>query len=71
LESWIALLKKTGKNFKFPPIPVQRKTSKGLEPLYIVAVIVALILFSGIILASCFAILCHNRDPSPSSPPPA
>jgi hypothetical protein len=56
-------LKHKGKNFEFPEIEVGKKTSKGLEPLYIVAVIVALILFSGITLASCFAILCHHRNP--------
>jgi hypothetical protein len=62
-------LKHEGKNFGFPEIPLGIKPSKGLEPLYIVAVILALILFSGITLASCFVILCHPRDPS--SPPPA
>jgi hypothetical protein len=61
LQSRIFLLKKVGKNFTFPATRDKRTTSKGLEPLYIVAVIVALILFSGITLASCFAILCHNR----------
>jgi hypothetical protein len=65
-------LKQAGKKFEFPEIPFGKKTSKGLVSLYIVAVILAPILFSGIALASCFAILCHHRDPSlSSSPPPA
>jgi hypothetical protein len=61
LQSRILLLKKEGKKFKFPETRVERKTSKGLEPLHIGAVILSLILFSGITLASCFAILCHQR----------
>jgi hypothetical protein len=64
-------LKLEGKNFEFPEIQVGKNTSKGLEPLYIVAVILALILFSGITLASCFAILCQDRDTTPSSAPPS
>ncbi|CAK9875519.1 unnamed protein product [Sphagnum jensenii] len=71
LDSCISKLKEEGKNFKFPDIQDRKKTSKGLEPLYIVAVILALILFSGITLASCFAILCQNRHTSPSSAPPS
>ncbi|KAH9566719.1 hypothetical protein CY35_04G143800 [Sphagnum magellanicum] len=67
----ISRLKQEGKNFEFPEIPFGKKTSKGLASLYIVAVILALILFSGITLASCFAILCHQGDPSPSSAPPS
>ncbi|KAH9566717.1 hypothetical protein CY35_04G143600, partial [Sphagnum magellanicum] len=68
----ISKLKQAGKNFEFPEIPFGKKTSKGLVSLYIVAVILAPILFSGIALASCFAILCHHSDPSlSSSPPPA
>ncbi|CAK9224351.1 unnamed protein product [Sphagnum troendelagicum] len=67
----ISKLKQEGKNFEFPEVRVGKKTSKGLEPLYIVAVILALILFSGITLASCFAILCQNRATSPSPAPPS
>lgn len=65
-HEWIGSLKTTGADFKFPqpvePAKESKKKSAGLKLKYLWAILLSLLLFSAIILASCFVVLCNRNS---------
>ncbi|KAH9530766.1 hypothetical protein CY35_19G001900 [Sphagnum magellanicum] len=65
-QNSIRVLRTTGAEFKFPQ-PVElaelsEKKSAGLKLIYFWAILLSLLLFSAIILASCFVVLCNGNS---------
>ncbi|KAH8913182.1 hypothetical protein BDL97_17G026100 [Sphagnum fallax] len=65
-QNLIGSLKTTGADFKFPQ-PVEsagesKKKSAGLKLIYLWAILLSLLLFSAITLASCFVVLCNRNS---------
>jgi hypothetical protein len=65
-HEWIGSLKTTGADFKFPqpvePAKESKKKSAGLKLKYLWAILLSLLLFSAIILASCFVVVCNRNS---------
>ncbi|CAM6018638.1 unnamed protein product [Sphagnum balticum] len=65
-QNWIASLKTTGADFKFPqPVESAEQSTKkpaGLKLIYLWAILLFLFLFSAITLASCFVVLCNRNS---------